>query len=190
MTTIRALTDGAEKEMELLGELHAIKGAPAKGLTIKKRVTIPGAGSYWKDFSAPMYTRQVMEEAAKRSEEPWDLTSKGCLGMLARKGKKPAGYLRRQVGPHNLCVPVYSIAEESCFFWKAAGYLPAGKGYVTVVKRRVGYWVALALGALAAFGVSYLLFRYGPEVLAATLRDLPEMISGRWFKMLREWGIV
>jgi len=190
MTTIRALMDGEEKEKECLGELHAIKGAPARELIIKKRVSIPGAGSYWKDFSAPLYTRQVMEEAAKRSEEPWDLSSKGCLGILVRKGKKPTGYIQRQVGPHNLCVPVYSVAEASCFRWKVAGYLPAGKGYVTVAKRRVGYWIGLAVAALAVFGVSYLLFRYGPETLAGTLRDLPGTISAQWFKMLREWGIV
>ena len=63
MTTVRALVDGAEKEMELLGELHAIKGAPARELNIQKRVTIPGAGAYWKSFTAPLYSRQVLEEA-------------------------------------------------------------------------------------------------------------------------------
>lgn len=190
MTTIRALADGAEKELELLGELHAIKGAPAAHLTIKKRVIIPGAGSFWKNFSAPLYTRRVMEEAAKRSEEPWDLSSRGCLGMLIPRGKNPAGYIRRQVGPHNLCVPVYSVAEASCFSWKVVGFLPAGKGYVTVARRRVGYWVWLTLIALAVFGVSYLLFRYGPGPLMTTLRDLPELLSSKWFKTLREWGIV
>lgn len=190
MTTVRALVDGAEKELELLGELHAIKGAPAAKLTIKKRVTIPGAGSYWKDFSAPLYTRQVMEEAAKRGGEHWDLTAKGCLGILARKGRKPSGYVRRQVGPHNLCLPVYPTAGASCFLWKVAGYLPAGGGYVTVAKRRVGYWVWLALAALAAFGLSYLLFRYGPGPLLATARDLPELLSARWFKLLRDWGVL
>lgn len=92
MTTVRALVDGAEKEMELLGELHAIKGAPARELNIQKRVTIPGAGAYWKSFTAPLYSRQVLEEAAKRSEEGWDLSPKGCLGILARKGRAPAGY--------------------------------------------------------------------------------------------------
>lgn len=190
MTTVRALVDGAEKELELLGELHAIKGAPSEELTIQKRVTIPGAGSYWKSFTAPLYTRQVLEEAAKRSEEGWDLSAKGCLGMLARKGRKPAGYVRRQMGPHNLCVPVYSTAGASCFFWKVAGYLPAGGGYVAVAKRRVGYWVWLGIVALAAFGISYLLFRYGPDVLLATLRDLPETASAAWFRLLRKWGVL
>ena len=69
MTTVRALPDGAEEGLELLGELHAIKGAPAGEMRIQKRVTIPGAGSYWKDFSAPLYSRQVMAELTARGEE-------------------------------------------------------------------------------------------------------------------------
>lgn len=190
MTTIKALADGAEKELELLGELHAIKGAPAAELTIRKPVTIPGAGSFWKDFIAPLYSRRVMEEGSRRSEEPWDLSAEGCLGMLARKGKTPVGYVRRQMGMYDLCVPVYSTAKASCFFWKVVGYLPAGKGYVAVAKRRVGYWVWLAFAALLAFGAAYLLFRYDPETLANTLRDLPELLSAKWFKALRDWGIL
>lgn len=190
MTIIKALPDGGEQGLELLGELHAIKGAPARELNIQKRVTIPGAGAYWKSFTAPLYSRQVLEEAAKRSEEGWDLSPKGCLGILARKGRAPAGYVRRQMGPHNLCVPVYPVAGASCFFWKVAGYLPAGKGYVAVAKRRVGYWVWLAFAALVAFGASYLLFRFGPQVLMSTLRDLPETASAAWFRLLREWGVL
>lgn len=193
MTTIKALADGAEQELELLGELHAIQGAPAARLTIRKPVTIPGAGSYWKDFTAPLYSRRVMEEGAKRSEEPWDLSAKGCLGMLTgqgRKGRSPAGYVRRQMGLFNLCVPVYSAAGRSALFWKVMGYLPAGKGYVAVAKRRVGYWVWLAIAALVAFGASYLLFRYDIQTLANTLQDLPELLSNKWFKALREWGIL
>lgn len=190
MTTIKALADGAEQGLELLGELHAIQGAPAARLTIKKPVTIPGAGSYWKDFTAPLYSRRVMEEGAKRSEEPWDLSAAGCLGMLTGKGRSPAGYVRRQMGAHDLCVPVYSVAGKSGLFWKVVGYLPAGKGYVAVAKRRVGYWVWLMIAALLAFGASYLLFRYDLETLANTLRDLPELLSAKWFKTLREWGIL
>lgn len=190
MTTIQALMDGAEKELPLLGELHAIKGAPSEDLTIRKRVTIPGAGSYWKDFSAPLYTRQVLEEAAKASGEGWDLSAGGCLGMLTAGGKKPAGYVRRQMGPHNLCVPVCSAAEISCFFWKIVGYLPAGNGYVAVARRRVGYWVWLSVAALLTFAAAYLLFRFGPDTVAATLRDLPDTLSSAWFKMLRDWGVL
>lgn len=190
MTTIRALADGAEQELELLGELHAIQGAPAAGLTIRKPVSIPGAGFYWKDFTAPLYSRRVLEEGAKRSEEPWDLSAGGCLGMLTGKGKAPAGYVRRQMGAHNLCVPVYSVAGKSGLFWKVVGYLPAGKGYVAVAKRRVGYWVWLLFAALIAFGVSYLLFRYDIQTLANTLQDLPELLSAKWFKTLREWGVL
>lgn len=191
MTTIRALADGEEKELELLGELHAIKGAPAAGLTIRKPVTVPGAGFYWKDFIAPLYSRQVMEEGSRRSEAPWDLSAGGCLGMLLRKGKTaPTGYVRRQMGLHSLCVPVYSAAGKSSLFWKVVGYLPAGKGYVAVAKRRVGYWVWLAIAALIAFGAAYLLFRYDIQTLANTLRDLPGLISAKWFKALRDWGIL
>lgn len=193
MTTIKALADGAEKELELLGELHAIQGAPAAELTIQKPVSIPGAGFYWKAFTAPLYSRRVMEEGAKRSEEPWDLSAAGCLGMLtrkSRKGRSPAGYVRRQMGLYDLCLPVYSVAGASCFFWKVVGYLPAGKGYVAVTKRRVGYWVWLALAALVAFGASYLLFRYDIRTLANTLQDLPGLLSAKWFKTLREWGIL
>lgn len=190
MTTIRALADGAERELELLGELHAIKGAPAAELSIRKPVSVPGAGFFWKDFIAPLYSRQVMEEGSRRSEEPWDLSAGGCLGMLARKGKTPVGYVRRQMGIYNLCVPVYSAAGKSGLFWKVVGYLPAGKGYVAVAKRRVGYWVWLTLAALAAFGASYLLFRYGPQTLLNTLRDLPGLLSAKWFKALRDWGIL
>lgn len=190
MITIRALADGAEQELELLGELHAIKGAPAAELTIQKPVTIPGAGSYHKDFIAPLYSRQVMEEGSRCSEEPWDLTAKGCLGMLTRRGKTPAGYVRRQMGLYNLCVPVYSAAKASGLFWRVIGYLPAGNGYVVVAKRRIGYWVCLAIAALIAFGASYLLFRYDMETLANTLRDLPGLLSAKWFKALREWGIL
>lgn len=190
MTTIRALADGEEKELELLGELHAIKGAPTAELTIRKPVTIPGAGSYGKDFVAPLYTRRVMEEGSKRSEEPWDLSAQGCLGMLLRKGKNPIGYVRRQLGPHNLCVPVYSVAGKSSLFWRAVGYLPAGKGYVTVAKRRVAYWIWLAIAALLAFGAAYLLLRYDIQTFGNTLRDLPELLSSKFFKALRDWGIL
>lgn len=190
MTTIKALADGAEKELELLGELHAIKGAPAADLAIQKPVTIPGAGSYWKDFIAPLYTRQVMEEGSRCSEEPWDLTAEGCLGMLTRKGKDPAGYVHRRMGIYDLCVPVYSIAGKSTLFWKVVGYLPAGKGYVAVAKRRVGYWVWLAIAALLVFGAAYLLMRYDIQTLENTLRDLPGLISAKWFKALRDWGIL
>ena len=190
MTTIRALGDGEEKELELLGELHAIKGAPAAEFIIQKPVSIPGAGSYRKDFIAPLYTRQVMEEGSRRSEEPWDLSAQGCLGMLLKKGKGPAGYVRRQLGLFELCVPVYSVAGKSSLFWKVVGYLPAGKGYVAVAKRRVGYWVWLALAAVVVFGAAYLLFRYDVQTLENTLRDLPGLVSAKLFKALRDWGIL
>lgn len=190
MTIIRALADGEETGLELLGELHAIKGAPAAEMTIRKPVTIPGAGSYQKDFIAPLYTRRVMEEGSKRSDKPWDLSAAGCLGMLLRKGKAPVGYVRRQLGVHNLCLPVYSLAGKSSLFWRVVGYLPAGNGFVAVAKRRVGYWVLLCMAALAVFGVSYLLFRYDVQTLINTLRDLPGLISAKWFKALRDWGIL
>ena len=72
----------------------------------------------------------------------------------------------------------------------AGGWLPVGEGYVTVVRRRVGYWVWLALAALAAFGVSYLFFTQGPQVLLDTLRDLPQTLSDSWYRLLHQWGLV
>ncbi len=72
----------------------------------------------------------------------------------------------------------------------AGGYLPAGDGYLAVMKRRVAYWVWLGIAAAVAFAISYLLFRYGPEMLWSTIVDLPQTLSDAWFRMLREWGIL
>ena len=186
MTIIKALPDGGEQGLELLGELHAIKGAPAGEIRVQKRVTIPGAGAYWKDFRAPLYSRQVMEELIRRGEESCKL----CLGVLATKGGQPKGYVRRQMGLHDLCVPVFPVAGLSFLAWRVAGYLPAGDGYLAVMKRRVAYWVWLGIAAAVAFAISYLLFRYGPEMLWSTIVDLPQTLSDAWFRMLREWGIL
>ena len=65
MASVKALRDGEEQGLECLGELRAVKGALAKELLIQKPVTIPGAGSYLKDFTAPLYGRGVMAELAK-----------------------------------------------------------------------------------------------------------------------------
>ena len=98
MASVKALRDGEEQGLECLGELRAVKGALAKELLIQKPVTIPGAGSYLKDFTAPLYGRGVMAELAKGE--------KGCgpcVGVLAKEKKAPKGYVRRQLGPHLLC---------------------------------------------------------------------------------------
>lgn len=185
MASVRALRDGEEQDLEYLGELRAIKGAPAQELLIQKPVTIPGAGSYRKDFSAPLYSRQVMEALAKR-----EAGSGPCIGVLTARGKSVRGYVRRQLGPHLLCIPVYDRRGFSPLAWRTLGYLPAGKGYLKVVKRRVAFWFYLSALALLVFAVSYLCFRYGPQPLWNTLLELPETISDGWYRMLREWGVV
>lgn len=185
MITVRALKDGEEQGLEPLGEMHAIKGAPAEELRFQKRVTIPGAGSYWKEFFAPLYSSSVMEELSRREGGCGP-----CLGVLAKKGSSPKGFIRRQLGLHSLSVPVYDQAGRSPLGWKVMGYLPAGEGYVRVVKRRVAYWVGLGITALAVFSLSYLLFRFGPQTLWNTLLELPEVISDNWYRMLHEWGVL
>ena len=186
MVTVKALMDGREAELTPLGEMRSIKGAPAGEMVLEKWVEIPGAGAYWKTFRAPIYSRQVMEELMKRGEESCKL----CLGVLATKGGQPKGYVRRQMGLHDLCVPVFPVAGLSFLAWRVAGYLPAGDGYLAVMKRRVAYWVWLGIAAAVAFAISYLLFRYGPEMLWSTIVDLPQTLSDAWFRMLREWGIL
>lgn len=190
MTTVLALADGAQDGMKLLGELHAVKGAPARELLVKKRITIPGAGAFWKTYSAPLYDSQVMAEAEKRAPEGWSFSPKSCLGMTARAGKPPKGYVRRRIRGHDLCLPVYSPSALSPLAWRVVGYLPADRGYVAVARRRVGYWVWLALAALAVFGVAYLLFLWGPEALWNTVLDLPGALSDAWYRLLRGWGVV
>ena len=192
MITIEALPDGGEGALELLGEPHLIKGAPAGEMRILKPVTIPGAGSYRKAFSAPLYRRREMEELDRNTGKEWGFSPKRCKGILARRrrGVSPKGYLRRRLGRHELSIPVYRREDFSPFLWREAGWLPVGEGYVTVVRRRVGYWVWLALAALAAFGVSYLFFTQGPQVLLDTLRDLPQTLSDSWYRLLHQWGLI
>lgn len=185
MITVRALKDGEEQGLAPLGEMHAVKGAPAEEMSVQKRVTIPGAGSYWKEFSAPLYSAAVMGELSRREGGCGP-----CLGVLARSGAAPKGFIRRQLGLHELLVPVYEAMDHSPLCWKTAGYLPAGEGYVKVMKRRVAYWVWLAIAALVVFAVSYLLFRYGPHVLWNTILELPERVSAAWFRMLHDWGVL
>lgn len=185
MASVKALRDGEEQGLECLGELRGIKGAPARELRIQKPVTIPGAGSYQKVFTAPLYSRRVMAELAKGEGGCGP-----CIGALAPKGKTLRGYVRRQLGAHLLCVPVYDRQDLSPLAWKTRGYLPAGEGYLKVVRRRVGFWIALTVLALLVFAVSYLCFRHGPQALWNTLLDLPEALSDGWYRMLREWGVV
>ena len=163
MVTVKALMDGREAGLTPLGEMRSIKGAPAGEMVLEKWVEIPGAGAYWKTFRAPIYSRQV---------------------------SGPKGYVRRQMGLHDLCVPVFPVAGLSFLAWRVVGYLPAGDGYLAVMKRRVAYWVWLGIAAAVAFAISYLLFRYGPEMLWSTIVDLPQTLSDAWFRMLREWGIL
>lgn len=191
MTTVKALMDGAQEGLELLGELRAIKGVPAQEMRVKKRVVIPGAGSYWKSYPAPLYDRQVMVELAKGGESPRSFSKAGCLGALASAGKSVRGYVHRRVGLHHLCVPVYDPSRISPLTWKTVGYLPVGEeGYVAVMRRRVAYWVWLAIAALLVFAFSYLFFVHGPEAVWATLTDLPQALSDAWFRLLRDWGVV
>lgn len=190
MVRVKALMDGREESLTPLGEMHSIKGAPAEEMVLEKWVEIPGAGSYWKTFRAPLYSRQVMEELSKKGEQGWSFTPEHCIGMLTREGRSPKGYVRRRMGLHDLCVPVFPVKGLSALNWKVLGYLPAGEGYLAVMKRRVGYWVWLSIAALLAFGISYLLFRYGPEMLWATIVDLPQTLSDAWFRLLREWGVL
>lgn len=185
MAALRALRDGEEEGMVCLGEMRGVKGAPARELRIQKLITIPGAGSYRKNFSAPLYSRRVMAELAGREGGCGP-----CIGLLGKKGPGAKGYVRRQLGAHRLCVPVYDPRELSPFSWKVAGYLPAGEGYLKVVRRRVGYWAGLAALALLVFALSYLAFRHGPEPLWNTILALPETLSDEWFRLLRDWGVV
>ena len=188
MTTVRALPDGGEQGLELLGELRAIKGAPAGEMRIQKRVTIPGAGSYWKEFSAPLYSRQVMAELSREGEGGAFQT---CLGVLAKGGScAPKGYVRRKLGIYELCVPVYPREAFNFLLWKPLGYLPAGEGYLTVAKRRIGYWIWLGIAALAVFSLAYWCFRFGPAAVMDGIAALPQTISDGWYRMLHEWGVI
>ena len=186
MTNIKALPDGGEQGLELLGELHAVKGAPAGELRVKKRVTIPGAGAYWKEFSAPLYSRQVMEELVKRGEE----NCKVCLGVLADKKDRPKGYVRRKLGLFELCLPVYAKDGFSFLTWKTLGFIPAGEGYLTVVKPRIAYWIWLAVAAVLAFTFAYCSFRFGLWTVLNWFTELPRLISDTWFRTLHEWGVI
>jgi len=186
MTTVRALPDSGEQGLELLGELRAIKGAPAGEMRIQKRVTIPGAGSFWKEFPAPLYSRQVMAELARREEG----SRKNCLGVLTKGGSSPKGYVRRKLGNHVVCLPVYPREAFNLLFWKTLGYLPAGEGYLTVVKRRVGYWVWLGVAAVVTFCLAYCVFRYGAAAVVDGFIGLPRAISDGCLRMLHEWGVI
>ena len=186
MTIIKALPDGGEQGLELLGELHAIKGAPAGEIRVQKRVTIPGAGAYWKEFRAPLYSRQVMEELIRRGEESCKL----CLGVLATKGGQPKGYVRRKLGLFELCLPVFPKEGFSFLTWKTLGFLPAGEGYLTVVKRRIAYWVWLGIATVLAFVLAYWSFRYGLGTVLNWFAELPQTISDTWFRTLHAWGVI
>ena len=170
---------------QLLVTLLAVKGALAKELLIQKPVTIPGAGSYLKDFTAPLYGRGVMAELAKGE--------KGCgpcVGVLAKEKKAPKGYVRRRLGIYELCLPVYPRESFNFLLWKPLGYLPAGEGYLTVAKPRVGYWVCLGLAALAAFCLAYWCFRFGTAAVVDGLAALPETILDNCLRVLHEWGVI
>jgi hypothetical protein len=190
MTTIWALPDGEEKDLKLLGEPHLAGGLQAGEMRVLKAVTIPGAGSFRKSYSAPIYRRRDMEELDRRTGEEWSFSRKRCRGVLARKGSRTLGYIRRRVGNHLLCIPVFDPKGFASLGWKTAGYLPVGDGWVAVARRRVGYWIWLTLAALAVFGVSYLLFTQGPQVLLATFQELPQTLSDSWYRLLRGWGLI
>lgn len=184
MTIVKALPDGGEEGLELLGELKIIKGAPSGQMTIKKRITIPGAGSYWKEFSAPLYSRQVMAELSREEG------SGACLGVLTKKGAAPKGYIRRQLGLYTVCLPVYPRENYNFLFWKSMGYLPAGEGYLVVAKPRVGYWIWLGIAAVLTFVLAYWGFRYGFWAMVDGVIGLPKTISENWYRMLHEWGVI
>ena len=190
MVTVKALMDGREAELTPLGEMRSIKGAPAGEMVLEKWVEIPGAGAYWKTFRAPIYSRQVMEELSRKGQLSWSFTPQNCIGMITRQGSGPKGYVRRKLGLFELCLPVFPKEGFSFLTWKTLGFLPAGEGYLTVVKRRIAYWVWLGIAAVLAFVLAYWSFRYGLGTVLNWFAELPQTISDTWFRTLHEWGVI
>ena len=179
------MEDGQQQDLPCLGTLRAVKGLPCRTLTLRKRVIIPGAGRYRKELAAPFY--RVSAVRKYRREQPEDQRLP-LLGAVGRRGapRNGSGYVQRQEGAHCFRLAVSPLDQLSGLGWSVKGYLAADSGWVAVVRRRVAYWVLLAIVAVVVFGVSYQAFRYGwqegTRMLLESLRELPDTLLTAWYR--------
>lgn len=162
MLTIWALDDDTQNNMEELGALAPLDGVKAKCICFQKKV-VTQLGAFIKSLRSPLYsTKSAREYAATHPQ--WVFDEQHCLGAVCT-GKKvkatPKGYVVRQSSIYRLALPVYNPNGFSPLAYTLAGYLATSNGYLMVLKRRVAFWVWLAVAALAVFGISYACFAHG-----------------------------
>lgn len=176
MMTIRALPDNEAAALPELGTLRPIPDMPADKIRLQKTVEDGRFGPFVKEVTTQLYSRAALLHL-DGVEPGFSFAPDKCLGLLfRRRGDKPMGYVTRPSGVYRLALPVYSKALFSPVFYRVLGYMVTGDRYVAVVRRRVLFWVVLALLAGASFSLSYLCFVYGfsgaLEQLSAFFRGL------------------
>ena len=185
MASIWALEDRQEEHLQRLGDVRMLKEFPCGTLRVKKRVNVSGAGTYTQKADLPLYRPRTIRQ--------WRQTPDGrdakLLGVLSPKsGRDPVGFVQRRQDARTFCLPVGPVGAYQGVGWRIKGFLVCDRGCVAVAGRRVLFWAALALGAALVFGVSYQMARYGVaqgwQMLAETLRDIPEAAEGKWFALM------
>lgn len=182
MAQLWALQDRQEGQLQRLGEVCILKEYPHRMLRVKKRVEVPGAGRYVQRVDLPMYSPRTIRR--------WRATPQGkdapLIGAATPDGDpRPIGFIQQRQGAHLFCLPLGEMKRYLGLGWRVQGFLACDRGCVAVLRRRVLFWVLLTLGAVAAFGLSFLLFRLGPQegfsMLWEALQELPEATEVGWY---------
>lgn len=161
MLTIKALPDGCEEAMTLLGSLCPLENEPSQGISLVKKITVENIGSYRKKLHTPIYKGSVMSRLAVTdphcSFDPTHCAGALCPGLSI----PPVGYVVRSCGAHRFCLLVYETASISSAFYSIAGYMSTEEGFVAVCKRRTPMWCFLGLCSALIFVLSYLVLQHG-----------------------------
>ena len=160
MLSIKALEDGAQQELQYTGTLKSIgRAEPFFSVLMRKKVEMPGMGSYIKDEAAPCYGLRYFRKRLAEEEE----ADMPCLGAVyAGSNRRPAqNYVMRRIDYHSFCLPVYPAASVSGGRWKPAGYLVCDRGYLVLVERRVWPPILLAVFLALWFLMCYGMYTMG-----------------------------
>lgn len=173
--TIRALRDEETTDLPELGVLRPIPDMPAQTACLRKTVEDGRFGPFAKEVATQLYSRAALLHL-DGAEPDFSFAPEHCLGVLfGRCRDKPLGYVTRPSGVYRLALPVYDKGTYSPAFYRVAGYMVTGDRYVAVVRRRVLFWMALALLAGVSFSMSYLCFAYG---FSGALEQLSAFFQG------------
>ncbi|MEG1687353.1 MAG: hypothetical protein RR185_06705 [Angelakisella sp.] len=163
MITLNALLDGQEKSLDCMGALCPIEAQQGMAVRLRKKIVLPGMGSYRKVLTTPLYSAKDLRQYALAHSD-WSFAPTSCLGVLCTTLQvRPDGYVTRQSGVHRFCLPLYQSDRLSAVFYHVAGYMVTEGGFVAVACRRTLLWVLLGLLAATTFVLSYLAFSYGMQ---------------------------